>query len=349
MKSIYYLAIAATAVVTAACSAKRTISRSGLPQMVPDTVLLVNNNGMVDLNMSIIIPPKSIKRHALMELTPVIVGENQILELPSIEINSSKYSDAPYSIPRKLVKHGATINYKERFPYAEWMANSNTYLRGLSIKSSGRDVVMDRQIARGVYTPHKAAQKVCPTAKEQCDKMPVQRVVSVSKSGCAHFNYTINSAKINPNLDENAQNLKAIENLLTSVLSDTSKHIVSIIVIAESSPDGTYSKNLALAQQRAAELSSYIKSHCDCQVPSDAVKSDGRVAQWKEAIPLVEQLSIPASQKNKIIEIIRNCTDQAHCEKMLRAHADLYNILKRDVLPQLRDATYTVNYVQNIY
>ena len=55
MKSIYYLAIAATAVVTAACSAKRTISRSGLPQMVPDTVLLVNNNGMVDLNMSIII------------------------------------------------------------------------------------------------------------------------------------------------------------------------------------------------------------------------------------------------------------------------------------------------------
>ncbi|MBO5710503.1 MAG: hypothetical protein J6R62_03165, partial [Rikenellaceae bacterium] len=81
----------------------------------------------------------------------------------------------------------------------------------------------------------------------------------------------------------------------------------------------------------------------------DAIKSDGRVAQWKEAIPLVEQLSIPASQKNKIIEIIRNCTDQAHCEKMLRAHADLYNILKRDVLPQLRDATYTVNYVQNIY
>ena len=71
--------------------------------------------------------------------------------------------------------------------------------------------------------------------------------------------------------------------------------------------------------------------------------------RWKEAIPLVEQLSIPAAQKNKIIEIIRTCSDQAHCEKMLRSHADLYNILKRDVLPQLRDATYTVNYVQNIY
>ena len=92
MKSIYYFAIAVAAVLTAACSAKRTITRSGLPQMVPDTVLLVNNDGNVDLNMSIIIPPKTIKRHALMELTPIIVGENQILELPSIEINSSKYS-----------------------------------------------------------------------------------------------------------------------------------------------------------------------------------------------------------------------------------------------------------------
>jgi hypothetical protein len=349
MKSIYYLAIAATAVVTAACSAKRTISRSGLPQMVPDTVLLVNNNGMVDLNMSIIIPPKSIKRHALMELTPVIVGQNQILELPSIEINSSKYSDAPYSIPRKLVKHGATINYKERFPYAEWMANSKTYLRGMSIKSSGRDVVMDQMIARGVLT-HNTRPTNSPQTAENCPAhKPSHRVVAISKSGQAHFNYMINSAKINPTLDENAQNLKAIEDLLTSVLSDTSKRIVSIIVIAESSPDGSYSKNLTLAQQRAAELCKYIRTHCECHVPANAIKSDGRVAQWREAIPLVEQLSIPASQKNKIIEIIRNCTDQAHCEKMLRAHADLYDILKRDVLPQLRDATYTINYVQNIY
>jgi hypothetical protein len=256
MKTVFYFVIASVAILTTACSAKRTITRSGLPQMVPDTVLLVNNDGTVDLNMSIIVPPKSIRRHALLTLTPVVVGQNDILELPSIEINSSKFSDASYTIPRKMVKYGATITYRERFPYADWMANSNIYLRGMSVKSSGRDVVMDRMIARGVVSnkPEVQSCEPCPEP-ETCYK---HKTVSVSKSGRAHFNYMINSAKIDPRLDENSQNLKAIEELLTSVLADTSKRIVSIVVVAESSPDGVYEKNLILARQRADELCNYI-------------------------------------------------------------------------------------------
>ena len=347
MKTVFYFVIASVAILTTACSAKRTITRSGLPQMVPDTVLLVNNDGTVDLNMSIIVPPKSIRRHALLTLTPVVVGQNDILELPSIEINSSKFSDASYTIPRKMVKYGATITYRERFPYADWMANSNTYLRGMSVKSSGRDVVMDRMIARGVVSnkPEVQSCEACPEP-ETCYK---HKTVSVSKSGRAHFNYMINSAKIDPRLDENSQNLKAIEELLTSVLADTSKRIVSIVVVAESSPDGVYEKNLILARQRADELCNYIKAHCGCKVPSDAVMSDCRVAKWSEAIPYVKRLSVSQSQKNRIIEIINGCTNQAQCERMLRANPDLYKIMKEEVLPQLRDATYTVNYVQNNY
>ena len=151
------------------------------------------------------------------------------------------------------------------------------------------------------------------------------------------------SSKLNIQDEQNLGELERLSREMRAIASDPNMNLRAFTITGIASPDGTYSGNINLANRRMEsalnEILKYVSAEDRRRME---VKSEARVATWKEVVTLLRRDSL-FDQANQIEEIIsrhENIDNQGREIKRL----SFYKQLEENYLPQLRRVQYELNY-----
>lgn len=162
-------------------------------------------------------------------------------------------------------------------------------------------------------------------------------------SGSIDLRFPIGKAEFDPADEHNVLELQKLRSQVDSIAATRDATLQALSIHGTSSPDGKYSHNLTLAQQRMRYAVNYLKG----QLPSGVTKgmkfsSSAAVAPWSEVAKLMRKDSL--DQQAEQVEYIakRYKGDaQSTAAKRLPFYSTL---LQGKYLPQLRTVGYDMTY-----
>lgn len=300
-----------------------------------------------------------IKSNERLTLTPVLYSGNTTKSLQPIIITGRKRALgdkrqlAPGGIRTAKNQH---IPYTVTVPYESWMGDVSLRMER-KIESccteqllAPQEVVKEKTIRYDVVlppienvqaklspieqldleTPFLAPMKEYTTSKENFDLMRAE--------GALIVRFRQGRNVIDPTLEDNAQSLEKVSNVLKLIAGDANASVGKIVLAGGSSPEGTKLLNDKLSQERVQTLRKYLneKANIDfSQIESITIGED-----WVELRKMVEQSDM--QYKNEVLEIINNVPVMQGREKQLM---DLkwgrpYNYMLEHFFPKLRNAGY---------
>lgn len=182
------------------------------------------------------------------------------------------------------------------------------------------------------------------------DKVTERYLVRNADNGTSEFDmlYPINNSTLQSSFSTNADAIAALDRFVEQA-ADTTMHITKVVVVGYASPDGVESKNMALANARAASVATFVTKQC----PKSNVETKAMTYHWADCIPTVEGMNLP--DKSQVIAILNSTTHselekQAELEKLQNA----WIIFKNTILPPMRHSELNVAYsndkiVERIY
>lgn len=300
-----------------------------------------------------------IKSNERLTLTPVLYSGNTTKSLQPIIITGRKRALgdkrqlAPGGIRTAKNQH---IPYTVTVPYESWMGDVSLRMER-KIESccteqllAPQEVVKEKTIRYDVVlppienvqaklspieqldleTPFLAPMKEYTTSKENFDLMRAE--------GALIVRFRQGRNVIDPTLEDNAQSLEKVSNVLKLITGDANASVGKIVLAGGSSPEGTKRLNDKLSEERVQTLRTYLneKANIDfSQIESITIGED-----WVELRKMVEQSDM--QYKNEVLEIINNVPVMQGREKQLM---DLkwgrpYNYMLEHFFPKLRNAGY---------
>lgn len=300
-----------------------------------------------------------IKSNERLTLTPVLYSGNTTKSLQPIIITGRKRALgdkrqlAPGGIRTAKNQH---IPYTVTVPYESWMGDVSLRMER-KIESccteqllAPQEVVKEKTIRYDVVlppienvqaklspieqldleTPFLAPMKEYTTSKENFDLMRAE--------GALIVRFRQGRNVIDPTLEDNAQSLEKVSNVLKLITGDANASVGKIVLAGGSSPEGTKRLNDKLSEERVQTLRKYLneKANIDfSQIESITIGED-----WVELRKMVEQSDM--QYKNEVLEIINNVPVMQGREKQLM---DLkwgrpYSYMLEHFFPKLRNAGY---------
>ena len=190
-----------------------------------------------------------------------------------------------------------------------------------------------------------ATDSVLISKHQQGDKIVEKYLLPNAESDRADFEilFPINVSALQQSFADNTDSVAALYRFMERA-ADTTMHIRSVMVVGYASPDGLESKNVALAQSRAAATTAYLKQQCnkvDVQHSSVALK-------WSDCVDKVKSSSL--TNKEAILAILNSTSHtelqkQAELEKLTEA----WKYFKNTLLPSMRKSDINIDYAVDKY
>ena len=162
--------------------------------------------------------------------------------------------------------------------------------------------------------------------------------------GSAFLDFPVNKITIYPDYRKNPSELQKIRETIDKVRDDKYATITEVNIKGYASPEGSYSNNAYLAENRAKALLYYVQSLYHFQDARFTV--DFEPEDWVGFERMVNESSLEG--KEEILAIINADTpsDWDQREWKLRGvnGGKDYRIILRDIYPALRHSDYTVKY-----
>ena len=283
--------------------------------------------------------------------TPVIVRDDSIRPLTPVIINGRSRHILYERTGRNLIENKEIelrrrngekqkVDYQTRTPYAKWMEKSEVALItdecgcGWDSLQSTRSPLFAINLAEPIVLK--------PFLCYQTPK--VEAVKARAKEGSAFLDFPVNKTTIYPDYRNNPQELRAIRETVESVRNDKYATITEVYIKGYASPEGSYSNNAYLAENRAKALRDYVKGlyHFD----QAAFTVDFEPEDWAGLEKRLETMSLP--DKAELLAIIRadepSDLDKKEWKLKTLNGGTSYKILLRDVYPALRHSDYAVKY-----
>ena len=283
--------------------------------------------------------------------TPVIVRDDSIRPLTPVIINGRSRHILYERNGRNLIENKEIelrrrngekqkVDYQTRTPYAKWMEKSEVALItdecgcGWDSLQSTRSPLFAINLAEPIVLK--------PFLCYQTPK--VEAVKARAKEGSAFLDFPVNKITIYPDYRNNPQELRAIRETVESVRNDKYATITEVYIKGYASPEGSYSNNAYLAENRAKALRDYVKGlyHFD----QAAFTVDFEPEDWAGLEKRLETMSLP--DKAELLAIIRadepSDLDKKEWKLKTLNGGTSYKILLRDVYPALRHSDYAVKY-----
>jgi len=276
-----------------------------------------------------------------------IYGRNAYYHAVRGGFNPFQYSDDIYISSREIPD---TIAYAEQMPAAAWMAKG-AVVRLHYLLTDGCSEMLDELIQQ-VSPPSVAqlqAEHDTPQQPETYAATPADDTVTpaateptvLRKQGQAYVDFRINSTDLEPDLHNNARELKRIKLSLDSIIADTSTVITRFSICGYASPEGSYANNMRLASLRSETLSRYISETFG--VPRDIIITSFVPEDWAGLRQYVERQSWPS--KTNILSIIDTVADPDHRLLLIQQRFPLeYDDIRIKALPYLRHSDYVIDY-----
>ncbi|WP_321295746.1 hypothetical protein [Marinifilum fragile] len=334
--SLASLALAGLVLTSCAGLNKMKKEASDIKYQVTPEVLEAHAD-MVDVKVVVNIPGGYFNKKAVLVATPVLKFEGGEKAFPSKTLQGEKVQGNNTVVPFET---GKTITYTGKVPYEQAMRISDLEVRMTASKGEQSVEFDPYKIADGVVA---TATLVQNNPMNIVGKDAFQRIIPETQEADLH--YLINSSQVRWS-EMKAEDVKALKAYLDVVKADEKKEYKGVEVSAYASPDGKQDWNEKLAGKREVSSSKYIKKEMKKAkmaeyAADDFFKSKVTPEDWEGFQKLMKASNI--QDKELILRVLSMYSDPEVREKEIRNISAAFDDVKKEVLPKLRRAKFTVN------
>ena len=331
-RSFKILSSAVLGLAAVACSSPEKMAEMAENVSVQcDPAVLEAVAGKIDATVSVTYPADYFHPKAILEVTPVIVYEGGEAKMAPFTYQGEDVKDNYKVVPSE----GSTVTEKVSFDYVPGMEKSYLELRGV-VKYKNKAVEMPvKKVADGVNATYMLVNK---NGKVDYKADNYQEITKQTAEG--QILYTINSSYVRGS-QLKSESIKNFQAALDEIKANERKAIINTDIVAYASPDGAEDLNAKLSDKRSetAEkaFGKVTKEHAvDAPVTVISVGED-----WDGFKELVSESDI--EDKDLIIRVLSMYSDPAVREKEIKNMSEVYNSLKKEILPELRRARFIAN------
>jgi len=292
---------------------------------------------IVDVKISVTIPPKYFNKKVTLVATPVLKFEGGEKAFDSKTLQGEKVQGNNTVVPYAA---GKTISYVGKIAYKDAMRISDLEIRMVGSAGS-KSLPFDAiKIADGVIA---TSLLVDNSPLNILAKDNFVRVNPESKEADLH--YLINSSNIRWN-EIKSEDISVLQDYLTKVKSEDNKKVTSFVVSSYASPDGKQDKNAKLADNRENSSVKFMKkalkkSNVEEFISAELLKTNSTPEDWAGFQKLMAASSI--QDKELILRVLSMYSDPEVREREIKNIAATYTNVAKEILPQLRRSKFIVN------
>ena len=333
-KQIKNLAMAVVAIAAVGCASPEKMAEMAESVTVTcDPSPLEVVAGKIDATVSVTYPADYFHKKAILEVTPVIVFDGGEAKMTPFMYQGEKVKDN-YTV---VSSDGQTVTEKVHFDYVEGMEACHLELRGVvKYKARTWDLPV-KKVADGANTTYMLVALGGKAGHVAYKADNYQEVIPQTAEG--QILYTINSADVRRN-ELKSESIKDFQAALDEIKANERKTLKGTEVVAYASPDGGESLNAKLSDKRSQSgAKAWSKVIDGREVADPEVKSVGQ--DWEGFQELVAKSDI--EDKDLIIRVLSMYSDPAVRESEIKNMSEVYTVLKKEVLPELRRARFIAN------
>ena len=333
-KQIKNLAMAVVAIAAVGCASPEKMAEMAESVTVTcDPSPLEVVAGKIDATVSVTYPADYFHKKAILEVTPVIVFDGGEAKMTPFMYQGEKVKDN-YTV---VSSDGQTVTEKVHFDYVEGMEACHLELRGVvKYKARTWDLPI-KKVADGANTTYMLVALGGKAGHVAYKADNYQEVIPQTAEG--QILYTINSADVRRK-ELKSESIKDFQAALDEIKANERKTLKGTEVVAYASPDGGESLNAKLSDKRSKSgAKAWSKVIGGREVADPEVKSVGQ--DWEGFQELVAKSDI--EDKDLIIRVLSMYSDPAVRESEIKNMSEVYTVLKKEVLPELRRARFIAN------
>lgn len=290
--------------------------------------------GNIKADVDVTFPEDFFHPKAVVEVVPAIVYNGGESVLPPIMLQGEDVTENYAVVPSA----GGMIKKTLTFPYEEGMEQSHLELRMTVIyKGEKYPFVQPYKIADGANTTYMLVK-----TKGAVAYAPDNYQAIIPEQNEAQILYLINSSNVRSS-QLKSDEIKAFQEFLKTVKADERREIVNTDIIAYASPDGKEDFNAKLSEKRAeSATNAFNKKINNKKVDVEtSVNTKNIEEDWDGFSELVSNSDI--ADKDLILRVLEMYSDPAVREKEIKNMSQVYTILKKEILPELRRARFIAN------
>ena len=333
-KEIKNLAMAIVAIAAVGCASPEKMAEMAESVTVTcDPSPLEVVAGKIDATVSVTYPADYFHKKAILEVTPVIVFDGGEAAMTPFMYQGEKVKDK-YTV---VSSDGQTVTEKVHFDYVEGMEACHLELRGVVIYKARTWDLPIKKVADGANTTYMLVGLGGKAGHVAYKADNYQEVIPQTAEG--QILYTINSADVRRK-ELKSESIKDFQAALDEIKANERKTLKGTEVVAYASPDGGESLNAKLSDKRSKSgAKAWSKVIGGREVADPEVKSVGQ--DWEGFQELVAKSDI--EDKDLIIRVLSMYSDPAVRESEIKNMSEVYTVLKKEVLPELRRARFIAN------
>ena len=337
MKKIFNVLMIAAAglFITTSCGSPKKMAESAEEVSVssnPQVLEVIAGNIKADVTVTF--PEDFFHPKAIVEVVPVLVYNGGEVALDPVMLQGEDVTENYETVP----EIGGTVKKTFEFEYAEGMENSHLDLRMTVIHKDKRiPFTAPYKVADGANTTYMLVKTDGSLAYA-----PDAYQAIIPEQNEAQILYLINSATVRPS-QLKSDEIKAFQEFLASIKADERRELVSTDIVAYASPDGKEDFNAELSARRAKTASDAFNKKINAKdiAIETTVNTTNVDEDWNGFKALVSNSSI--EDKDLILRVLEMYSDPAVREREIKNMSQVYTVLKKDILPELRRARFIAN------
>jgi tetratricopeptide (TPR) repeat protein len=319
----------------------------GGPQKMADNASLVNytvtpdpletHGGKVAVDINVRYPEKYFHKKAIVTATPFLRYEGGETELKSETLQGEAVEDNYKVIS---FTSGGSLDYSDEIDFTEAMMRSELMVRGTAtVKTKSVDLPAVK-IADGIIsTP--LLVKNNPKTIAFGDNF--QRIIP--ENYVADIHYIINRYDVR-NSELTQEDITGMKEFITTANANERIDMKGIEISAYASPDGELDLNTRLSGNRENSANRYLqrelqRSEIDIPEDEEFFSLMSTPEDWEGFKELMEASDI--QDKDLILRVLSMYTDPVVREREIRNISEAFEVIKEDILPELRRSKFTVN------
>jgi hypothetical protein len=293
--------------------------------------------GKVPVTINGKFPEKYFKKNAVVTITPVLKWDGGQATGASTTFQGEKVEGNNKTI---YYKAGGNYTMKTSFDYIPEMAKSELYLE-FDAKVGNKSVSIPAvKVADGVIATSELVKNTLRSANPANAEDAFQRVIQQAKQ--ANIMFLIQQANVRAS-ELNSDPIKEFYALVKEVNDNPKTNMLdNIEVSAYASPDGGYTLNDKLAEQRETNATKALNAQLKKSKVDAIVDTKYEAQDWEGFQELVAQSNI--QDKELILRVLSMYQDPEQRESEIKNISSVYKDLADNILPQLRRARLTLNY-----
>ena len=338
MKRLATLSLVLTAMVVLLsgcnCHNKMAKKADGIKVTVTPQVLVLKGTN-VTADVTVTFPPQYVAKKTVLRITPVLAFEGgEIVGTPKY-VQGEKVQDN-YTVISK--RNGGSYTQTVTFPYDERADVSTLKLVFDAHCGCNKDEylpVTTKEVALGVNTIARKADWASFLAV-----MPDNFKRVTHKSYDADLMYLINSSQVR-NVALSAEQIKMFEQFIKDAEAEDRTTLTGVHSKGYASPDGAQKFNDALSKARSESAKKAVGSQIKKQGLNVNIDAAPYGEDWEGFKALVEASNMP--DKNLILSVLNMYSSPVQREEQIKNMSQVFEVLKKDILPQLRRAQLVAN------